>query len=165
MDGEHNNKAPALANSSSPMDVLKSVPIFSDVESDADLQQLGAGLGQVSFPSGHTIVQQGEVGQQLYILVTGKVKVHSADLLLAELETGACFGEMSVFDAQPRSASVTTLEETTCLVLSRGQIHEIMQRNPSVAIALLKVLATRTRRLTRLFTAIEDFPFQIQKAL
>jgi CRP/FNR family transcriptional regulator, cyclic AMP receptor protein len=165
MDGDHNNRAPLAVNGTSPLDFLRSVPIFSDIQSDTDLQQLGAGLEQLSFPVGHTIVQQGEVGQQIYILVTGKVKVHSADLLLAELESGACFGEMSVFDAQPRSASVTTLEETTCLVLSREQIQRIIQRNPSVAIALLRVLATRTRRLTRLFTAIEDFPFQVQKTL
>jgi CRP/FNR family transcriptional regulator, cyclic AMP receptor protein len=125
---------------------VRQVGIFQELRDDF-LVRLASAMQELSFPPGHTIVTQGEEGRSLFILVSGCVKVHSGDRELAKLEQGKCFGEMSVFDAEPRSASITTLEACECLTLTQQQLYEAIEETSGLAINIIRMLSRRTRDL------------------
>jgi CRP/FNR family transcriptional regulator, cyclic AMP receptor protein len=145
---------------------LQEIPIFQEIDNQDFLIQLATHLEEVTFPAEHTIFSKGEEGQLLYILVSGSVEIHLEDVPLAHLEAGAYFGEMALFDSQPRSASVSTLQVSKCLVLTRQQVYQAIKQNPSVAINMIRVLCQRVRKLNRLFGASEDlFYFMLKKQI
>jgi CRP/FNR family transcriptional regulator, cyclic AMP receptor protein len=126
--------------------LVRKVKIFQELRDDF-LVRLASVMKELSFPSGHTIVTQGEEGRSLFILISGQVRVHSGDRELARLDQGACFGEMSVFDAEPRSATVTTLEDCECLTLTQQQLYEAIEETSGLAINIIRLLSRRTREL------------------
>ena len=126
---------------------VRGVPIFSELRDDF-LVRLASIMDELSFPEQHTIFTEGQEGRALYIVVKGQVKVHLQDgQTLAELEAGACFGEMSLFDAEPRSASVTTIEAYDCLILTQHQLYEAIDETPGIAINIIRLLSRRIREL------------------
>jgi CRP-like cAMP-binding protein len=129
--------------------LLQDVPIFRDIDRDSVLSRLALHLEEVKFPAGHTILKQGMSGCLLYILVSGTVEVHLGGLRLAKLGSGAYFGEMSLFDSEPHSASVTTLEACNCLVLSQDQIYQAIKQSPEIGLNIIRVLAARVRLLNQ----------------
>jgi CRP-like cAMP-binding protein len=62
---------------------------------------------------------------------------------------GACFGEMSLFDAEPRSASVSTLEPCDCLMLTQMQLYDAIDETPGIAINIIRMLSRRVRELNQ----------------
>lgn len=126
---------------------VRGVPIFSELRDDF-LVRLASIMDELSFPEQHTIFTEGQEGRALYIVVKGQVKVHLQDgQTLAELEAGACFGEMSLFDAEPRSASVTTIVACDCLILTQQQLYEAIDETPGIAINIIRLLSRRIREL------------------
>ncbi|HEY9643080.1 MAG TPA: cyclic nucleotide-binding domain-containing protein [Coleofasciculaceae cyanobacterium] len=125
---------------------VRKVPIFQELRYDF-LMRLASIMEELSFPAKHTIFTQGEVGRSLYILVSGKVRVHIGERELAILKDGTCFGEMAVFDAEPRSASITTLEPCKCLMLTQQQLYEAIEETPGIAVNIIRLLSRRTRDL------------------
>lgn len=133
---------------------IRGVPIFQELRDDF-LVRLASVMDELSFPSDHTIFTQGEEGRSLYIVVSGLVRVHIGDRDLAQLREGACFGEMSLFDAEPRSASVTTVEKCECLVLTQLQLYDAIEETPGIAINIIRLLSRRTRELNSKLNAYE----------
>ncbi|MGB3509065.1 MAG: cyclic nucleotide-binding domain-containing protein [Microcoleaceae cyanobacterium] len=127
---------------------VRAVPIFRELRDDF-LVRLASVMDELSFPSNHTIFTEGQEGRSLYILVSGQVKVHLTDRELARLEQGACFGEMSLFDAEPRSASITTLEHCECLMLTQMQLYDAIDETPGIAINIIRLLSRRIRELNQ----------------
>lgn len=125
---------------------VRQVPIFKELRDDF-LVRLASVMEELSFPNNHTIFTEGEEGQSLYIVVSGRVRVHIDDQELVQLERGTCFGEMSLFDAEPRSASVTTLESCDCLVLTQQQLYEAIDETPGIAVNIIRLLSRRIREL------------------
>ncbi len=125
---------------------VRQVPIFKELRDDF-LVRLASVMEELSFPANHTIFTEGEEGRALYIVVSGRVRVHIGDQELVQLERGTCFGEMSLFDAEPRSASVTTLESCDCLVLTQQQLYEAIEETPGVAVNIIRLLSRRIREL------------------
>ncbi|MDX2231636.1 MAG: Crp/Fnr family transcriptional regulator [Leptolyngbyaceae cyanobacterium bins.349] len=125
---------------------IREVPIFKELR-DEFLVRLASVMDELAFPTSHTIFTKGQEGRSLYIVVSGKVKVHIDDHALVELEQGACFGEMSLFDAEPRSASVTTLAPSECLVLTQQQLYEAIEETPGIAVNIIRLLSRRIREL------------------
>lgn len=136
--------------------VLKTVPLWGEIESAEQLQHLAASVEPVRFSANQVIFHQGEIGHLLYILVTGRVQVQVGDLFLEELGPGSYFGEMALVDARPRSATAVALEASECWVLSETQFHQLLRRSPEVAIAMLQMLSRRIRHLNHLFSATEE---------
>ncbi|NJK28435.1 MAG: cyclic nucleotide-binding domain-containing protein [Coleofasciculaceae cyanobacterium SM2_3_26] len=134
---------------------VRGVPIFKELRDDF-LVRLASVMDELSFPSGHTIFTEGQEGRSLYIVVSGHVRVHIGDRDLANLEQGACFGEMSLFDAEPRSASVTTLDECECLVLTQQQLYDAIDETPGIAINIIRLLSRRTRELNQKLNAATE---------
>ncbi|MBP0013861.1 MAG: cyclic nucleotide-binding domain-containing protein [Roseofilum sp. SBFL] len=146
------------------LNFLTKLVIFQDLAQTEFIEQLATHLEEVQFPADHTIFAQGDRGDLLYILFSGRVKVHFDDVQLAELTPGSYFGEMAIFESRPRSASVTTLEPCQCLVLTQEQVYQAIKERPKVAIQMINVLCQRVRKLNRLFGASEDlFYNQVQQ--
>ncbi|MEO0489750.1 MAG: Crp/Fnr family transcriptional regulator [Cyanobacteria bacterium J06659_2] len=137
---------------------VRGVPIFKELRDDF-LVRLASIMDELSFPADYSIFTEGQEGRSLYIVVSGKVRVHLNDKNLAELDEGTCFGEMSLFDAEPRSASVSTLEPCDCLVLTQQQLYEAIDETPGIAVNIIRLLSRRIRELNReLNAAKQDIP-------
>lgn len=129
------------------LDFLQTVPLFRDIEDETVLTRLATHLLEVNFPSNYRILDQGQVSGRFYLLRAGQVEVAVGGMALTTLGVGAHFGEISLFDGQPASASVTTLEPSTCLVLEQQQLYQAIADSPDIGLALIRVLVERIRKL------------------
>lgn len=125
---------------------IRRVSIFQELR-DEFLVKLASAMDELSFPAEHTIFEQGEEGRSLYIVVSGRVRVHVGDRDLAKLDAGSIFGEMALFDAEPRSASISTLETCDCLTLNQLQLIDAIEETPEIAVNITRALSRRIRDL------------------
>lgn len=137
-----------MLNSFQRLLFIREVPVFKELR-DEFLARLAAVMDELSFPANHTIFTKGQEGRSLYVVVSGRVRVHIANQEIVQLEQGHCFGEMALFDAEPRSASVTTLIPSDCLVLTQQQLYEAIEENPAIAVNIIRVLSHRIRDLNQ----------------
>jgi CRP-like cAMP-binding protein len=135
------------------LQILQTVPLFRDIEPDSALTRLAARLQELSFPANHLILKQGTVSGKLYVLLTGRVQVRVGNAPLTILGAGAHFGEISLFDGQPHSASIITLEPSTCLMLDRQQMHQAIADSPELGLSLIRGLVGRIRNLNSRLSA------------
>ncbi|MEB3177554.1 MAG: Crp/Fnr family transcriptional regulator [Nostocaceae cyanobacterium] len=127
---------------------VRKVPIFQELRDDF-IVRLASVMDEVTFTKDSSIFTEGQEGRALYIVVEGRVRVHNGGRELAQLAKGDCFGEMSVFDAEPRSASVTTLTPCECLVLTQEQLYDAIEETPEIAVNIIKLLSRRIRELNQ----------------
>ncbi|MBS0018771.1 MAG: Crp/Fnr family transcriptional regulator [Arthrospira sp. PLM2.Bin9] len=127
---------------------VRKVPIFQELRDDF-LVRLASVMDELSFPANQSIFTEGQEGRSLYIVVSGQVKVHHGDRELARLGKEDCFGEMSLFDAEPRSASVTTCEPVECLMLTQMQLYDAIDETPGIAVNIIRLLSRRIRELNQ----------------
>jgi CRP-like cAMP-binding protein len=123
---------------------LESVPLFGDSSSEV-LDRLAEVMTEFEFAADAPIVQQGQVGNGLYIVVSGGVSIVAGSDELARLGPGEFFGELSVIDQQPRAASVYAVGDTVCLALASWDLMAVLEQEPHVAVNMLKGLAARLR--------------------
>ncbi len=128
---------------------LRRVPLFSGL-TEQQLDALAAGSARRSYPKGRTIVSEGEPSQSMYILLAGRAKVQRSDaegkeVILAVLGSGEFFGEMSLIDDSPRSASVITLESCEFMAVSKDAFKTMLQQSPEVSMAVMRGLVRRLR--------------------
>jgi CRP/FNR family transcriptional regulator, cyclic AMP receptor protein len=151
--------------------VLARAGMFQGVEPSA-VSALTAQLHPVHFPSGHTVFVEGEPGDRLYIVVSGKVKIgrrspDGRENLLTILGPSDMFGELSIFDPGPRTSSATTITEVRAVSMGRETVRAWIADRPEIAEKLLRVLARRLRRTNHdmadlIFT---DVPGRVAKQL
>jgi len=127
---------------------LKGVDLFRTIPGE-DLSRIAQITDEVEYRPEQAVVTEGEHGDAMYLIVDGKVKVHSGDKVLAELGRTQCIGEMSILDAEPRSASVTALSELTLLKIQREDFAEILAEKPEISQGIIKVLTHRLREANR----------------
>jgi CRP-like cAMP-binding protein len=127
---------------------VRGVPIFKELRDDF-LVRLASIMEEVTFPARHTIFQKGEEGRSLYIVVKGDVRIHIGKQDINRLGEGAAFGEMALFDSEPRSASVSTIEECACLILTQQQLYEAIDETPGIAVNIIRLLSSRIRDLNQ----------------
>lgn len=130
-------------------EILSRAGIFLGVQSSA-VEALAHKLSTVDFPCGHLIFDQGDPGDCLYVISSGKVKIRSRspgnkESLLALLGPSDVFGELAVFDPGPRATSATALTEVQALEISRPLLRAWIAERPEIAEQLLGVLARRLR--------------------
>src|SRR6185369_9641749 len=128
---------------------LKAVPFFTQL-SDHELDLVRAVATEKTYPKNAVVLTEGEAGDSLYMIQAGKVKVFIGDeegreIILKILGPGSFFGEMSMIDKQPRSASVTTLESSTFLVMSHAAFEKCIEQVPRIATVVMRILAQRVR--------------------
>jgi CRP/FNR family transcriptional regulator, cyclic AMP receptor protein len=124
--------------------ILKTVSIFKDVP-DESLVDIAAAVKEQQFATGERFIEQDELGDALYIIVSGRVRVIRDDRVLAELGEREVVGELSALDPAPRSASVECLEETQLFTLNNLELEHQMAANSSIMRSILKILCARLR--------------------
>jgi CRP/FNR family transcriptional regulator, cyclic AMP receptor protein len=130
---------------------LKNVELFHDISGEV-LADIASLLEEIAFEKGSYIVNEGELGKELYIIIKGEVEVVSGGNRIDKMTAGASFGEMSIIDSQPRSADVVALEDVLLLKIERDDFHEILKQREEVALGVIRVLNRRIRNLNiRLF--------------
>ena len=132
---------------------LKAVPFFTQL-SDRELDVVRAVATEKGYPKNAVVLTEGEMGDSLFMIQSGKVKVFIGDedgreITLKILGPGDFFGEMSMIDKQPRSASVTTIEAAAFLVLSNAAFERCVEEAPRIANMVMRVLAQRVREADR----------------
>lgn len=138
--------------------LLKSVEIFSQIP-DNILADLVAILEEESHPAGTEIIKAGDIGNFMYIIRAGKVKVHNGNTVYAELSKTDIVGELSVLNPMPRTASVTTLSETYLMKINREPFIELLSQETDVMKSILKVL---TRIITSQNKKISELEGQLK---
>jgi CRP/FNR family transcriptional regulator, cyclic AMP receptor protein len=152
-------------------DGLRHTVLFRGLDDEA-AEALSASLTETKLRRGETLFHEGESGDRLYIVTDGKVKLgrSSADgreNLLAILGPGQMFGELSLFDPGPRSATVTAVTDCTMKSLSHTELISWLDGRPEVARGLLAQLAGRLRRANDVVADLvfSDVPGRVAKAL
>lgn len=130
------------------LDILHKMPLFRFVTYQELVRVLNI-TDVRAYEPGATVVDEGDDGDELFVVLTGRVKVHSGDTSLVELGPGQHFGEMALIDKAPRSASVTAVEESRLLAIKRRDFFDMIRKDHDVAVKLLwsflGVLAKRLR--------------------
>ncbi|MFN3650927.1 MAG: Crp/Fnr family transcriptional regulator [Armatimonadota bacterium] len=137
--------------------LLEQIPLFEDLPA-ADLEIISQRFRQRRYKEGDTIFHRNDPGVALYVILNGKIKIHNetpdgADCIITILTDGDFFGELAVIDGEERSADATTLESTELLMLTRDDLHNILERYPRIGLRLLETLAGRLRRTTEVYMA------------
>jgi len=127
---------------------LKSIDLFSQIPGE-DLARVALIAVEEPRESGEIIFLEGEPGDALYLVLDGKVRMHHQEKMVAELGERECFGEMALLDSAPRSATVTTVNDTNLLKIARDEFHEILTEKPEIALGIIKVLSRRLRTASR----------------
>ena len=152
-------------------DILSRAGIFQGVDTVA-VQNLIEQMETVRFPRGTTIFEEGEPGDRLYIITSGKIKLarHAPDgreNLLTVMGPSDMFGELSIFDPGPRTSSAVCVTEVTAATMNSEMLKQWVADHPAIAQQLLRVLARRLRRTNAnladlIFT---DVPGRVAKTL
>jgi CRP-like cAMP-binding protein len=130
------------------IEFLRKVTLFQDLDEHI-LKEISQAAVEQRWEAGHEILRQGDTGVGLFIVRSGKVEIiqehGGTPEKMAELGAGSVFGEMSLLDEFPRSATVRTVEPTTCLGITRWHFKGILESHPEIALKLLPVLTKRIR--------------------
>lgn len=127
---------------------LKSVPILSETP-ESVLAEIAALVVERRYRPGSTLVRKGEPGTTMFVVVEGDADVHDGDRVLARVSPRGIFGELALLDSQPRSASVTAINEVHAFVLEQADFYELLGDRPEVVRALFRVLARHIRAVSR----------------
>jgi CRP/FNR family cyclic AMP-dependent transcriptional regulator len=147
-------RAMTISSASAPLKVrelIRGVALFSCLD-EAALASLERFIDVREFPAGAIIVGQEDMGDALFVLASGKVKVvlygeSGREIILSIFRSpGDFFGEMSLLDNEPRSANVIALEPARLLVLSRRDFQAHIQKHPRSALVILTELSRRLRQ-------------------
>ncbi|MBS1214468.1 MAG: cyclic nucleotide-binding protein [Proteobacteria bacterium] len=132
---------------------LKNIPFFAEVP-DAVLSALAGCAIRKTFPKNAVIITEGDEAGPLFIILSGKVRVYLSNedgkvVTLSEQREGSYFGELSLLDDQPRSASIMTVEPTVCALIPKQAFHTWLREHPDdAALGLMRGLTRRIRVLT-----------------
>jgi CRP/FNR family transcriptional regulator, cyclic AMP receptor protein len=151
--------------------VLASVPLFVGLD-DETASALASALTTRAVVRGHVVFQEGEKGDRLFVVLDGKIKISRAaadgrENLLAVLGPGEMFGELSLFDPGPRTATATAITESTLASLDHDDLRPLLLAQPTVAAQFLRALAERLRRTNEAMADLvfSDVPGRVAKAL
>jgi sigma-B regulation protein RsbU (phosphoserine phosphatase) len=124
--------------------ILKTVSIFAKTPDDI-LAEIASLLEEVPINAGETAFEKGEMGTSMYVIAGGRVRVHDGERTLNYLGECDVFGEMALVDSQPRSASVTAVEDTKLLRLDQDPFYRLMDERSEVSRGVIRVLSRHLR--------------------
>ena len=137
----------------SNLDLIRRVPLFSLLTNE-QAQGIADSVVKRRFRRGEIVVEHGKKSNALFILLTGRARVLTADsrgreVILAVLQSGDYVGEMSLIDNEPHSATVRAEVQTDMLILGRPEFARCLPENSSMAYAIMKGLVQRLRHADR----------------
>lgn len=150
---------------------MRKAPLFSALD-EQSAETLIASMSPARLERGDVLFHEGDQGERLYVIGEGKIKLgrtssDGRENLLAILGPGEMFGELSLFDPGPRTATATAVAETQVVSMGQDQLREFLGQRPGVALTLLSALAARLRRTNDVLADLvfTDVPGRVAKAL
>jgi PPM family protein phosphatase len=133
------------------IEVLKQMPLFHHLSYKEIIRVLNVTEVR-EFQPGQEIIKEGAPGEEMFIVLRGKIRLHKNGAFITNLTPGAHMGEMALVDRGPRSASATAEERSRVLTLRRREFYQIIRKDPQLSVKLLwsfvQVLADRLRKTT-----------------
>ncbi|MGL5817823.1 MAG: Crp/Fnr family transcriptional regulator [Phycicoccus sp.] len=152
-------------------DVVRRAPLFAPLDAQA-AETLIASMSPARLERGDILFHEGDQGDRLYVIGEGKIKLGRSssdgrENLLAILGPGEMFGELSLFDPGPRTATATAVAEAQVVSMGQDQLRAFLGAHPDVALTLLAALARRLRRTNEVLADLvfTDVPGRVAKAL
>ena len=127
---------------------LASVPLFEAL-SKRQLKKIAGAAEVAAYMEGHSIVREGDEGDSFYVVLAGQAKVTVKGRTVNRTLPGDHFGEISLLDGGPRTATVVSETPMTMVTISRKAFQKVLHDDPEVAIALMENLARMIRRVDR----------------
>jgi CRP/FNR family cyclic AMP-dependent transcriptional regulator len=130
-------------------DIIRNIPLFSLLD-DAELTVLAQNLDEKSFLAGQIIISAGEPGNTMFVVASGRVELFIKDkagdkVILGYIMPGELFGELSLLDDAPRSASAIAQENTRLFVVDRNDLEILVKAHPAAALDMMTMLGRRIR--------------------
>ncbi len=122
--------------------LLSSVPLFSELpgETLADISSL---FEEVEAPAGSTIIERGEHGDSMYVIVSGSVRIHEGETDIATLARGDIFGELAALAPEPRAADVSATQDSLLLRQDSDALYELITDSTDLARNIIRFLIHR----------------------
>jgi len=123
---------------------LKKVPLFDHIPGE-ELARIARIATEVNFSPLESFIHEGDLGDSLYLVISGEVQVHKQGKNIARLAKFQCVGEMAILDSEPRSASVTAISDVQALKIEREDFYDIMSESNEIAQGIIRILTKRLR--------------------
>jgi CRP-like cAMP-binding protein len=124
--------------------ILKSLSIFNETP-ETILSDLAPLLEEIEYEKGTPVFQEGEIGDSMYIIYKGEVRIHKGNTTLAILKEKEVFGELSLLDSESRSASATCQTDCFLFKIDQDPFYELLDARPEIARGFIKILCQRLR--------------------
>jgi CRP-like cAMP-binding protein len=131
-----------------PVAMLSSVPIFEGL-SKKELNEIFRAAKDVTHRQGHILAREGEAGVGFFLILEGRASVKVGERSVRPMGAGDFFGEISLIDGGPRTATVTAETDVRTLGITPWTFKRLIEQNPAIAAKMLKVMASRLRANAR----------------
>lgn len=152
-------------------ETVRKAPLFSALDDEA-AASLRSSMSEIKVGKGQTLFKEGEPGDRLFVILEGKLKLGTSsgdgrENLLNILGPSEMFGELSLFDPGPRTATATAVTDSRLLALAHDQVIGWVTKHPEVSLQLLGRLAQRLRRTNESLADLvfSDVPGRVAKAI
>ena len=126
--------------------LLKSLNIFNETP-ESILSELAPLMKEEAMKQGALIFKEGEPGECMYIIYSGEIEIHKGSTTLAILQAKEVFGELSLLDAETRSATATAKTDCVVFKIDQEPFYKLIQSRPEVAMGFIKIVSKRLRKL------------------
>jgi CRP-like cAMP-binding protein len=126
--------------------ILKSLSLFDETP-ETILSELAPLLEEMEYEQGTPVFKEGDIGDSMYVIYKGEVKIHKGNSTLAILKEKEVFGELSLLDSETRSASATCDTDCFLFKLDQDPFYELLEARPEIARGFIKILCQRLRLL------------------
>jgi|SRR5271154_2724862 len=134
------------------LELLAAQPLFSGL-SQKELRSVVALGTYLEIKPGHVLTEEGTIGREAFLIVSGTARCLVGDKEVAVLGPGDLFGEMSLLDQAPRSATVVAGSDMSVTVFVRSEFVRLIEASPKIALKLLAAMAARLRSVDQGFVA------------
>ncbi len=152
-EAEQAHAGATASSSDAPIRHLQRVPLFSGFNED-ELRRVAELSRIVEAPVGTVITQIGEPGDSFFVIIDGMVEVRTPVGAGSQLQPGDFFGEMSLLDGEPRSATIVAATDLRLLIVDRFHFWRLLDETPDLIRRILTILSRRVRRLEQTVHAI-----------
>lgn len=129
------------------IEILKQIPFFAEL-SDEDVNAIGQKVQMQYFGPNQVIFEQGDYGEEMFIIKRGQVQVLRNEAMIAELSDHAFFGEMALVSDEPRNATVKAKGDVEALVLKKDDFRQLLETIPTIASAVSYEVVKRANEIS-----------------
>lgn len=127
--------------------MLRGVPLFVGLDEN-ELEAVGRLCDEVEVPAGRELMHEQAFGNEFFLILEGRIRIHRAGVTLATMGPGDFLGEIALIDHGRRTATGTCETDCRLLVLGHREFHSLLDQQPDIRVHVLEALARRVRQLT-----------------